>query len=57
MSAPAPIHLWRAEVEELIQAYPATRFILTHLSERAPVKGAILASDGLLLRLRPIAPD
>ncbi|HUY58020.1 MAG TPA: ribonuclease Z [Candidatus Micrarchaeaceae archaeon] len=54
MSQPSPIHLWRAEVEELIQANPATRFILTHLSERAPVKGAILASDGLVLRLRPI---
>ena len=55
MSGPAPIHLWREEVEQLIREFPATRFILTHLSERAPVKGAILASDGLVLRLRPIS--
>jgi ribonuclease BN (tRNA processing enzyme) len=55
MLRPAPIHLWRAEVEEMIQANPTTRFILTHLSERAPVQGAILASDGLVLRLRQIA--
>jgi len=55
MSGPAPIHLWREEVEQLIREFPASRFILTHLSERAPVKGAILASDGLVLRLRPIA--
>lgn len=55
MSGPAPIHLWREEVEQLIREFSATRFILTHLSERAPVKGAILASDGLVLRLRPIA--
>ncbi|MGH7667709.1 MAG: MBL fold metallo-hydrolase [Candidatus Dormibacteria bacterium] len=57
MSQPAPIHLWRAEVEELMEANPSTRFILTHLSERAPVAGAILASDGLVLRLRPAAAD
>lgn len=55
MTEPAPIHLWRGEVEELMQASPATRFILTHLVERAPVKGALLASDGLVLRLRPVA--
>jgi ribonuclease BN (tRNA processing enzyme) len=53
MSGPAPIHLWREEVEQLIRDYPNTSFILTHLTERAPVKGAILASDGLVLRLRP----
>jgi ribonuclease BN (tRNA processing enzyme) len=52
MSQPTPIHLWRAEVEELMRAAPHTRFILTHLSERAPVGGAILASDGLRLRLK-----
>lgn len=53
MFEPSPIHLWRAEVEELIRDAPQTRFILTHLAERAPVEGAILASDGLRLRLRP----
>jgi ribonuclease BN (tRNA processing enzyme) len=55
MSGPVPIHLWRDEVEQLISDYPDTRFILTHLTERAPVKGAILGSDGLVLRLRPSA--
>ena len=55
MTGPAPIHLWREEVEQLIRDYPNTRFILTHLTERAPVKGAILALDGLVLRLRPSA--
>jgi ribonuclease BN (tRNA processing enzyme) len=50
-SAPAPVHLWREEVEELMRDAPRTSFILTHLSERRPVPGAILASDGLRLRL------
>ncbi len=56
-SAPAPIHLWRGEVEELMREAPHTRFILTHLGERRPVRGALLASDGLRLRLRPGAAD
>ncbi|MHB8312546.1 MAG: MBL fold metallo-hydrolase [Candidatus Dormibacteria bacterium] len=56
-SAPAPIHLWRDEVEELMKEAPSTRFILTHLGERRPVPGALLASDGLRLTLRPGAPD
>ncbi|HUY56405.1 MAG TPA: MBL fold metallo-hydrolase [Candidatus Micrarchaeaceae archaeon] len=57
MEEPAPIHLWRAEVEELIRDNPNTRFILTHLSERSPVPGAVLASDGLILKLRAVAED
>ena len=56
-SAPAPIHLWREEVEELMKEARHTRFILTHLGERRPVPGALLASDGLRLRLRPGAGD
>ncbi|HVC38962.1 MAG TPA: ribonuclease Z [Candidatus Dormibacteraeota bacterium] len=56
MSEPTPIHLWKGEVEELIESNPNTRFILTHLSQRSPVKGAILASDGLVLQLRQVAP-
>jgi ribonuclease BN (tRNA processing enzyme) len=55
MTGPAPIHLWRAEVEALMEEARPTRFILTHLFEREPVPGAILASDGLILRLRPAA--
>jgi ribonuclease BN (tRNA processing enzyme) len=57
MTEPAPIHLWRQEVDELMQTNPGTRFILTHLGERAVVKGALLASDGLVLRLKPVARD
>ncbi len=55
MKAPAVTHLWREEVEELIRDNPTTRFILTHLSQRLPTRGAILATDGLVLRLRPVA--
>ncbi|MGH7640724.1 MAG: MBL fold metallo-hydrolase [Candidatus Dormibacteria bacterium] len=57
MTAPAPIHMWREEVEQLMAECPQARFILTHLSERAQVKGAILASDGLVLRLQAVPRD
>ncbi len=57
MTAPAPGHLWREEVEQLMREAPGARFILTHLFDRAPVPGALLASDGLVLRLRPPLPD
>ncbi|MGH7610320.1 MAG: MBL fold metallo-hydrolase [Candidatus Dormibacteria bacterium] len=53
MRGPEPVHLWRGEVEELMAGAPRTRFILTHLSERAPVPGAVLAADGLSFRLAP----
>jgi ribonuclease BN (tRNA processing enzyme) len=56
-SAPAPIHLWREEVEELMRQAPNARFILTHLGERRPVPGALLASDGLRLKLTPAGAD
>lgn len=56
MTGPAPGHLWRADVEELMREAPGARFILTHLSERQPVAGALLSSDGLVLRLRPTSP-
>jgi len=53
-SAPTPYHhLWREEVEELMRESPNTRFILTHLTERRPVAGALLASDRLRLHLSP----
>ncbi|MHB1575474.1 MAG: MBL fold metallo-hydrolase [Candidatus Dormibacteria bacterium] len=55
-SKPAPIHLWKEEVELLMREFPRTSFLLTHLSERKPVGGALLAFDGLRLRLtRPPA--
>ncbi len=38
-------HLWRGELEELIAAYPDTRFVLSHLRTRGPVPGAIIAHD------------
>jgi ribonuclease BN (tRNA processing enzyme) len=46
---PVPSHLWWGEVQELIRACPQTRFLLSHLSERRPVRGALLAHDLLSL--------
>jgi ribonuclease BN (tRNA processing enzyme) len=55
-SKPAPIHLWKEEVEQLMREFPHTSFLLTHLSERRPVPGALLVFDGLRLNLtRPPA--
>jgi ribonuclease BN (tRNA processing enzyme) len=54
---PVPSHLWFGEVSELIDAHPQTRFLLSHLSERRPVRGALLAHDLLTLDVRaPGAP-
>lgn len=47
-------HLWRAELEELIATAPDTRFILSHLSARRTLPGAIIAHD--LLALDLVAP-
>ncbi len=57
MRQPVPVHLWRGEVEQLMAESPSTRFILTHLEERQPVPGAVLASDGITLKLLRTAPD
>jgi ribonuclease Z len=38
-------HLWRGELEQLIAEYPSTRFVLSHLSARGPLPGAIIAHD------------
>jgi ribonuclease BN (tRNA processing enzyme) len=46
---PVPSHLWFGEVSELMDAHPDTRFLLSHLSERRPVRGALLAHDLLSL--------
>jgi ribonuclease BN (tRNA processing enzyme) len=43
--APVPTHLWYGEILELIDAHPETRFVLSHLASRRPVRGAILAHD------------
>lgn len=44
-------HLWRGELVELIDAYPDTRFVLSHLRTRGTVPGAIMAHDLLSLEL------
>lgn len=46
-------HLWRGELEELIAEFPGTRFVLSHLRNRGPVAGAILAHDLLSIDVRP----
>jgi len=42
---PIPTHLWFGEISELMDAHPGTRFVLSHLTDRRPVRGAILAHD------------
>lgn len=51
---PVPSHMWWEEVQELIAATPETRFLLTHLTERRRVRGALLVHD--LLSLDVAAP-
>lgn len=45
-------HLWRGELEQLIAEYPGTRFVLSHLSTRGTLPGAIIAHDLLSLDLQ-----
>ncbi len=49
---PLASHVWAGEIAALIEEFPQTRFVLTHLSERRPLPGAILASDLLTLEVR-----
>jgi ribonuclease BN (tRNA processing enzyme) len=51
--APLASHLWAGEVSELIADFPTTRFLLTHLAERRPLQGALLAHDRLSLDVIP----
>lgn len=46
---PVPTHLCAAEVEALVAAHPRTRFILSHLTSRRPLPGALIAHDLLTL--------
>lgn len=46
---PVPSHMCWDEVQELIAACPDTRFLLSHLTERRQVRGALLAHDLLSL--------
>lgn len=50
--APVPGgHLWSDEVSELIDANPATTFLLSHLKERRTLPGALIAHDLLTLEV------
>jgi ribonuclease BN (tRNA processing enzyme) len=40
-----PSHLSRRAVMELVQKHPQVRFYVTHLNQRDPVPGALLAGD------------
>ena len=44
-------HLWRGEVEKLVEENPEVRFVLNHLPARAEVRGALVAHDLLTLEL------
>lgn len=46
-------HLWSGEVEQLMRDHPETPFLLSHLSERREVRGAIMAHDLLTLDVTP----
>ena len=48
-------HMWRDEVASLIAEYPATTFLLSHLSERRTLPGALIAHD--LLSLDVVHPQ
>jgi ribonuclease Z len=53
---PLASHIWAGEVGELVEAFPRTRFVLSHLSERHPLPGALLAHDLLTLEVTPRTP-
>lgn len=44
-------HLWRGELEQLVTDNPATRFVLSHLSRRGTIRGALVAHDLLTLEV------
>ncbi len=44
-------HLWRDEVAVLMAEHPRTRFLLSHLSERRHLPGALVAHDMLSLEI------
>jgi ribonuclease BN (tRNA processing enzyme) len=48
-------HLWRDEVAGLIADFPGTRFVLSHLSERRHLPGALVAHDMLSLEISAAA--
>jgi hypothetical protein len=50
---PLASHVWAGEVAGLVEEFPGVRFVLSHLSERWPVSGAVLAHDLLTLDIAP----
>ena len=48
-------HLWRDEVADLMAENPSTRFLLSHLSERRHLPGALVAHDMLSLEISSAA--
>lgn len=50
---PLASHLWAGEVAGLMKENPNVRFVLSHLSDRLPLEGALLAHDGLTLEVPP----
>jgi ribonuclease BN (tRNA processing enzyme) len=46
-------HLWRDEVAGLVAGHPETTFLLSHLSERRELPGALVAHDLLSLEIAP----
>ncbi|MHB8718900.1 MAG: MBL fold metallo-hydrolase [Candidatus Dormibacteria bacterium] len=42
-------HLWKGELDALIEEYPRTRFVLSHLGRHGATRGAVVAHDLLAL--------
>ena len=55
--APVPSHLWSADIARLIADHPRTRFLLSHLLERRPLEGALVASDLLGIDVFPAGAE
>jgi ribonuclease Z len=49
-------HLWAGQVSELMEAHPRTPFLLSHLSERRELRGALMAHDLLTVDVLPREP-
>ena len=49
--APVGTHMWAGEVRTLVEDYPETTILLTHLVERRTLPGALLAHDLLTLEV------
>jgi ribonuclease BN (tRNA processing enzyme) len=54
---PVPTHLWAGEVRTLMAEHPDTRFLVSHLTQRRSMPGALIAHDRLSLDVqRPGTP-